>query len=677
MGWQRWWQPHQAPAGVAMGVIPATCEVWIDGKRYRDGQPGQNHADPFVLEGVTITWGRENTIDQPDPATATFTIMDPPGGTIHFDATVQLGSTVVVWAALNGLRTVVFGGRITDLTASFDDDAGSGICDVVAADLLSDLANRFVGSEPWAMQPMVDRAKRILAAVSVNASGLTVPAKTGAVQVSRMDVDRQPAAQLLLDLAVSTGSVLWAAYDPAKAGPYLLYEDPSSRASLFALVEQIPAGSSAQNLFTRPSFEDGSTTSFSPTGCTLAVLATSQPAVPAAGSKLLRATSTVVGAIDVGMANAIKVPVTAGSGVRYRVAAYVRSGRNQAGVSAQLATEFRDAAGATVAGSAVLSPVQALPGSTATWFRLEVTSVATPAGAATLTFNLRGTAAAVGDLVDWDAIMVHTVAAAADETLPYFDGDSTDTSDLTYDWTGAQWASVSQASVPLPLWAPGVSATAGTPLSACNVLQDPTEWVRAVTDLVTRVSVRWLDQTTSPDPTERTVQYVSTADEKTFGARGVSTSTILTTSADATSLATGLQAAHKPSPSWQSDQDLAFALLGNVTRLGYAIALRDLPYWTPSAATVQLYIEGGVYRFEADDAGQMRWVMALVAAPATGLGGSLTYGKTDLSVRFIDVKRSVRYIDMVGVGAAGPTGPDWADIAGTWDQQTKRWADLP
>jgi hypothetical protein len=467
-----------------MAVIPATCEVWIDGKRYRDGQPNQVAADPYVLEGVTVTWGRENTIDQPDPATATFTIMDPPGGTIHFDATVQLGSTVVIWAQLGTARTVVFGGRITDLTASFDDDAGAGICEVVAADLLSDLANRFVGSEPWAMEAMSARASRILTAVGVSTAGLTVATKPGAAQVSRMDVDRQPAAQLLLDLAVSTGCVLWAAYDPAKAGPYLLYEDPGARASLFALIEN--------------------------------------------------------------------------------------------------------------------------------------------------TTTLK--------------------------------------------------------------WAPGASATGGTPLSACNVLQDPTEWVRAVTDLVTRVAVRWLDQSTSPDPTERTVEFVATADEKTYGARGVSTSTILTTSADATSLATGLQAAHKPSPAWrtsgmtwdlsateatQADQDLAFALLGNVTRLGKAIALHDLPYWTPTAATLQVYIEGGVYRFEADDSGQVRWVLALVGAPATGLGGSLSYGKTDLSIRFADVDRAVRYIDMVGVGAAGATGPDWVDLVGTWDQQTKKWSDLP
>lgn len=671
-----------------MGVIPATCEVWVDGKRYRDGQPGQIAADPYVLEGVTVTWGRENTVDQPDPATATFTIMDPPGGTIHFDTTVQLGSSVVIWAQLNGLRTVVFGGRITDLTASFDDEAGAGICDVVAADLLSDLANRFVGSEPWAMEAMSARASRILTAVGVSTAGLTVATKPGAAQVSRMDVDRQPAAQLLLDLAVSTGCVLWAAYDPAKAGPYLLYEDPGARASLFALVENIPAGADGQvNLFPKPSFEDGLTTGFAITNGTLTV--PNVVALPGAGSKALSAIAVAAGGMNVTLATTIRPPVAPGA--LYRISAYVRSTTTPLAGLPRIEAVYRDSAGAVLGSQSFGAPVASL---TSQWQRIEVTLPAAPAGAATLSFNLQTPSGLVaGNNVQYDAIMVHTVAAAGDPTLAYFDGDSAAAVDVTYDWLGERWnsASIRRSGQPL-LWAPGVSATGGTPLSACNVLQDPTEWVRAVTDLVTRVAVRWLDQTTSPDPTERTVEFVSTADEKTYGARGVSTSTILTTATDATSLATGLQAAHKPSPSWrasgmtwdlsateasQSDQDLAFALLGNVTRLGYAIALRDLPYWTPSAATVQLYIEGGVYRFEADDAGQMRWVMALVGAPATGLGGSLTYGKTDLSVRFVDVDRAVRYIDMVGVGAAGATGPDWVDLTGTWDEQTKRWADLP
>jgi hypothetical protein len=461
----------------------------VDGVRYADGQPGEASADPFALAGLTIEWGRDNTVDQPDPATCSFRIMDPPGGAIRFDDTVALGSTVVVWTELAGRRAVVFGGRVTDLEAEFDDDGGAGACNVIAADQLSDLGNRFVGSEPWAMQWLRDRAKRILAAVGVSDAGLTVADRPATVQISRMDVDRQAAAPLLQDLAVSTGAILWAAYDPAKAGPYLYYEDPAKRASLYVL---------AQNL-------------------------------------------------------------------------------------------------------------------------------------ATL------------------------------------------------------------------LWAPAPGSGAGTPLSSCQVLRDPVRWSRAVTDLITRATVRWRDQSTAPGTTERTVQLIDTAAEAAYGARGISIGTDLTTSTDADSLAAGTLAAHQPSPSWRTTgltwdlaqaepadtaaQDLAFTLLGGVTRLGYAISLTDLPYWTPTTAAVQLYIEGGTYTYDTDDGGTPRWVLELNGSPATGLGGSLSYGSTDLSIRYADVDRAVTYLSMIGVGPAGATGPDWADIptATTWASvpSTIDWSEDP
>jgi hypothetical protein len=359
---------------------------------------------------------------------------------------------------------------------------------VIAADQLADLGNRYVGAEPWPKEWMLDRAKRILAAVGVSSAGLTVADRPGHLQTSRMDVDRQAAAGLLLDLAITTGSVLWAAYDPGKAGPYLYYEDPATRESLYVLAQDVT-------------------------------------------------------------------------------------------------------------------------------------------------------------------------------TL---------------------------------LWAPAPGSGAGTPMSACQVLRDPVQWTRAVTDLITRATVRWLDQSTTPGTTERSVQLIDTAAETAYGARGISIGTLLTTSTDADTLASGTLAGHQPSPSWrtagltwdlaaadpadQAAKDLAFTLLGGTTRLGYAVALTDLPYWTPTAAAVQLYVEGGAYTYAVDDAGVPRWVLALNGAPATGLGGSLSYGQTDPSIRYADVDRSVTFLSMIGVGPAGPTGTAWQDIpaATTWAAipGTTKWSDL-
>jgi len=459
-----------------MPELPATCELWVDGVRYPDGSGPFDPAEPFAVSGLTVHWGRDNTVDQPQPATCTFTVTDPPGGQERFDSTVLLGSAVVVWAAVAGTRVVVFGGRVTDLTARWDDAAGAGSCDVVAADLMADLANRFVGAEPWAAQQLWQRAARILQAVGVSTAGLNVATRPAGLTVSRMDVDRQAAAGLLLELAVTGGAVLWSAYDPVLGAPYLFYEDPAARASLFSLEQD---------------------------------------------------------------------PVTL-------------------------------------------------------------------------------------------------------------------------------------------LWAPDSTGGAGTGLTACNVLRDPVTWARTVTDLITRVTVRWLDQTTTPDTTERSVALLDTAAETSYGARGLSVGTILTTSGDASTLASGLLAAHQPSPSWRTSGlawdladtddpadpetiDLAGRLLDNKTRLGLPIGLHDLPYWTPTAAAVSLYVEGGDYRFDRG-----RWVLALAAAPATGLGGSMSFDTFNPSVRYVDMDRGVSYLDLIGVGPTVGHGPDWADIPAT-----KTWANTP
>lgn len=470
-----------------MSLIPATCELWIDGFRYADGQPSEDPAEPVALSGLTIRWGRSNTVDQPSPASCSFEIADAEGGSQRFDDTIKLGSAVVIWSELDGQRTVVFGGRVTDLEASYDDDLGAARCSVVAMDQLSELANRYVGSEPWASQLMWERAARILGAVGLDwhTSLASIPNRPANLVVSRVDVDRQAATDLLQELAISSGSVLWGATDPATGVPYLIYEDPANRSSLYVFAENL----------------------------------------------------------------------------------------------------------------------------------------------ATL------------------------------------------------------------------LWAPSTGSGAGTPLSSCEVLRDPVQWSRAVTDLITRVTVRWLDQSTSPGTTERSVGLTDAGAEANYGSRGISIGTILTKEIDAQNLAAGTLAAHQPSPAWRADgltwdlsqvttdsaahRTLVRTLLDNKARLGYAIALIDLPYWTPTSAAVQLYIEGGTYRYAEGG----YWILALEASPATGLGGSLTYGQTDRSIRYADVDPGVSFLEMIGVGPAGPTGPDWADIptATTWATVPagKRWADDP
>jgi hypothetical protein len=211
--------------------VIANCELWVDGSRYADGSDAGNTVDPVALAGLRVTWGRQNTVDQPPPATCTFSILDPTGGYTRFDSTIHLGSTVVVWSAVaDGTRHIVFGGRVTDLTASFDDGLDGAVLAVVAVDMLADLANRFVGAEPWPAEELWKRARRILDAV-LPGMVLNVPATPAALVVSKQDVDRQAAGVLLADLAVTGNAVLWVPVDPT-GKPFVYYEDPGERASL-------------------------------------------------------------------------------------------------------------------------------------------------------------------------------------------------------------------------------------------------------------------------------------------------------------------------------------------------------------------------------------------------------------------------------------------------------------
>lgn len=249
---------------------------------------------------------------------------------------------------------------------------------------------------------------------------------------------------------------------------------------------------------------------------------------------------------------------------------------------------------------------------------------------------------------------------------------------------------------PTDLWVVGTNPGAGQALSANEVLQDPTRWLRDTTDLITRASIRWLDQATMPDPTERTYTLVDDVAEVVWGARGLSVGTLLTTESDASALALGSLASHQPGDLWRSTAltwdlsateaegasaiTLAMDLLDVRTRQGLPVGLVDLPDWTPTGAQTALYVEGGTYVYGRGADGAMSWQLAMDTVPAAGLGLSLTYGTVDRSIRCMDVDRSVRYLDMIGVGPRVTVGPSWADMdtiipPPTWDTTPGSWYD--
>lgn len=73
------------------------CTVYIDGDRMPDGSPGDNPLDPTALSGLKVTWGRETTLDQPEPNTCTFAVMDDPGGQAFLEQ-LRTGRRIEVFA---------------------------------------------------------------------------------------------------------------------------------------------------------------------------------------------------------------------------------------------------------------------------------------------------------------------------------------------------------------------------------------------------------------------------------------------------------------------------------------------------------------------------------------------------------------------------------------------------
>jgi lysophospholipase L1-like esterase len=124
----------------------------------------------------------------------------------------------------------VFTGRITDLDAQWDADAGGTVVDVVAQDDTAELANRYVGAEPWAAEPLAARFAHILAAAGQTMASIIDPGAGGKL-ITYRDVDRQDAAGLLQSLAQSVGGALWSATS-LTTGPYLRLEDVDARAPI-------------------------------------------------------------------------------------------------------------------------------------------------------------------------------------------------------------------------------------------------------------------------------------------------------------------------------------------------------------------------------------------------------------------------------------------------------------
>jgi hypothetical protein len=215
-----------------------------------------------------------------------------------------------------------------------------------------------------------------------------------------------------------------------------------------------------------------------------------------------------------------------------------------------------------------------------------------------------------------------------------------------------------------------------TTISAMDVLRDPVNWVQDVSQVITQVSVTWMEQippaeaggeTTTAD---HTVIVRDTADVVAlYGVRDLSVGTELTTEADAMELAARLLALSR-GVNWRADgleydtillvRDIdtvdfparlttALDLLDATVRIGYAFTMVDMPEWTPAGAVRSMYVEGGTYTWENG-----RWRLALIATPSQGQGISARWQDFEgTGVTWEDFRpNKIKWID--AYGTSGP-----------------------
>jgi hypothetical protein len=198
-------------------------------------------------------------------------------------------------------------------------------------------------------------------------------------------------------------------------------------------------------------------------------------------------------------------------------------------------------------------------------------------------------------------------------------------------------------------------------VDAADLLRDPVVFHQSTADVITRAAVTWQEQTVGDDgipaPTERTETLIDAELELALGTRRIAVATLLTTAADAIDVG-GRILARLHAQSWrvgaltwpaggEMDGDrraAALDLLDGTRRLAAPLLLTNLPAWAPDGPTVPLYLQGGRYTFDGG-----AWTLELITASAHSQGVSMTWQDLDPSISWADVDPSVTWLDLIGV----------------------------
>lgn len=631
------------------------CTVYADGVRLADGQLGEPDGVPTVLSGLSVVWGRDTTVDQPEASTCSFELMDAPGGG-SFAELLRTGTAIDVNAA---------GMVYPDPTEPVWPDPGfeTGLPGIVRSNSLTSRSSRRTSSGSYALRiDPVDGSRRsttVVAPALFSAPGTdpgawdaipttsegqtwtygaSVWAPPGAVVLVRPVLFSGPYAA---DAVVFTGSALTVTGGDAGgwqtvSGTFVPGVDG---AWVGVQISTYPGGWSWDQLapeltwdaLTSSPYADWQWDDFGSVYLDdVTVLA------PAAGvESVVRVFSGRVIALEAAFDNSTGTPVVKVSCADFTADLDNADVGDEPWSVEPMGDRFERILSET--GMTVGAEIDAsVSGISVSWRDVDSQPAA----------GLLGELATSVDAVMWSA--THIV------TGPYLrvEDPTNRPSQHVLELVDGTVQIVDGGALALVL-------------SACDVLRDDVKWEQDTQDVVTRAAVTWKEQGTDddgkPTTTDRTVTLIDRPLEAEYGLRRLALSTELVNADDAGDVAAKLLARTSVSD-WRADgividdgylddadaddTERLLTLLDGTSRNGLPVSLVDLPPWTPAGDVVPVYLEGGSYSF-TDGV----WRLDLTVSNATAQGASVQWDQLDSSWQWDQFDPSISWDDLRGVGA--------------------------
>lgn len=609
-----------------------TCTVWIDGQRLADGSPGDPEDAPTALSGLSLTWGRATTVDQPEPSTCSVRLADAPGGQT-FLGVLHVGSQIEVTA-----------GGITypDPSISTFPDPGFEAAAPVSTAAVNLTATRstrraYAGTHAAALRPTqaTKRGTIVLAPAPFSAPG-TDPDAWDAIPTTQ----RAQSWRFGASLFVPPGAR--AVLRPVLfSGPYATAYRVLDAPQLAVTGDTVPTWRAVSGVVVPDTAGAwvGLAVEIWPTGYTWAQVP------PATTWNSLAPDWTWDDAGTVYLDDVTMLAPAAGT----PTSVLVLSGR-----VTDLAAGYDETIPAPVLDVTVAD-------FTADLDNVDIGDEPWPAESLSARFTRILNAASTPPIpaqidpslaaipISWRDVDRQSAAGLLGELASSVDGILwAATHHVSGPYLRLEDAAARPSSNVLHLDDDGVvrivtAAGAEFVLSACDLLREPITWVQSVADITTRVAVTWLEEGLDDGgktiTTERTYTLVDADREAAWGVRAMSISTQLRAEADAADVAARILA--RTGLGWRAggvilDDDQAdtddddptlqvqrfLALLDGTRRNGLMLNLVDLPDWAPGAPAVNVYLEGGTYTFEDG-----RWVLELAVSDGTGVGASATWNE--------------------------------------------------